>query len=199
METFIIASNNPKKIKELERILNPLGITAKTAKQAGFTLDEVEETGTTFQENARLKALAAFKSTGMPSVADDSGLMVDALGGRPGVYSARYGGEGASDLDKIHKLLGELKDVPMEKRTASFASAICCILQDGTMLEVFGTCGGKIAFEPFGEGGFGYDPVFLVDSGKSYARLSAEEKDAVSHRGNALRALKAELEKYYSI
>ena len=199
METFIIASNNPKKIKEMERILNPLGITAKTAKQAGFTLGEVEETGTTFQENARLKARAAFESTGMPSVADDSGLMVDAIGGRPGVYSARYGGEGASDLDKIHKLLGELSDVPIEKRTASFASAICCILQDGTMLEVFGTCSGKIAFAPLGEGGFGYDPVFLVDGGRSYAQLSAEEKDAISHRGNALRALKAELEKYYSI
>lgn len=199
METFIIASNNPKKIKEMERILNPLGITAKTAKQAGFTLGEVEETGTTFGENARLKALAAFESTGMPSVADDSGLMVDALGGRPGVYSARYGGEGASDLDKIHKLLGELKDVPAQQRTASFASAICCILKDGTMIEVYGACKGTIAYEPLGEGGFGYDPVFLVDGGKSYAQLSAEEKDAVSHRGNALRALKAELEKYYSI
>lgn len=198
METFIIASNNPKKIKEMERILNPLGITAKTAKQAGFTLDEVEETGTTFAENSRLKARAAFELTGMASVADDSGLMVDALDGRPGVYSARYGGEGASDMDKIHKLLSELSGVPEEKRTASFASAICCILQDGTMIEVYGECPGKIAYEPQGEGGFGYDPVFLVEDGRSYAQLTPEEKDKISHRGCAMRALKAELEKIYS-
>lgn len=193
---FIIASNNPKKLKELERILNPLGINAVTAKQEGITLDEVEETGTTFAENAFLKAQAAFKKTGLPSVADDSGLSVDALDGRPGVYTARYGGENATDEDRYLKLLDELKEVPDDKRSAHFTSAICCILSDGTVIEAEGICEGKIAFAPCGNGGFGYDPVFMFGD-KSYAQLSSEEKDLVSHRGKALRKLKAELEKYF--
>lgn len=193
---FIIASNNQKKLKELERILNPLGINAVTAKQEGITLDDVEETGTTFAENAFLKANAAFVKTGLPSVADDSGLSVDALDGRPGVYTARYGGENATDKDRYLKLLDELKNVPKEKRTAHFTSAICCILPDGTKIEAEGRCEGWIAFEPCGDGGFGYDPVFMYGD-KSYAQLSAEEKDKISHRGQALRQLKAELEKIY--
>lgn len=195
MKSFIIASNNPHKVEELDRILNPLGITSVKAKDAGINLGEVEETGKTFAENARLKAQAAYKISGLPSVADDSGLMVDALGGAPGVYSARYAGENATDADKISKLLSELKGVPENERTAAFVSSICCILEDGSMIEVSGRCSGKIAFEPVGEGGFGYDPVFITDSGKSFAQLSAEEKDKISHRGNALRALKTELEK----
>ncbi len=194
---FIIASNNQKKLKELERILNPLGISAVTALQEGITLDDVDETGTTFSENAFLKANAAFKKTGLPSVADDSGLSVDALNGRPGIYTARYGGEDATDEEKYLKLLNELKDVPDERRTARFTSAICCILPDGSKIETIGVCEGKIAFEPCGEGGFGYDPVFLYGN-KSYAQLTAEEKDAISHRGKALRNLKSELEKYFN-
>lgn len=182
-------------MSELDRILKPLGITALTAKQAGVNLSEVEETGSTFAENARLKAEAAFKKCGMPSIADDSGLMVDALNGAPGVYSARYAGEGASDSDKINKLLTELKDVPENNRTAAFVCSICCILESGEIIEVSGRCEGKIAFEPKGEGGFGYDPVFIAENGKSFAELSSDEKDKLSHRGNALRALKAELEK----
>ncbi len=197
MKSFIIASNNPHKVEELDRILNPLGIKSVTAKDAGINLSEVEETGETFAENARLKAQAAYKISGMPAVADDSGLMVDALGGAPGVYSARYAGENATDADRISKLLTELKDVPENERTAAFVSSICCILEDGSMIEVSGRCNGKIAFEPVGEGGFGYDPVFVVADGRSFAQLTAEEKDKISHRGNALRALKAELEKYY--
>lgn len=197
MKSFIIASNNPHKVEELDRILNPLGIKSVTAKDAGINLSEVEETGETFAENARLKAQAAYKISGMPAVADDSGLMVDALGGAPGVYSARYAGENATDADRISKLLTELKDVPENERTAAFVSSICCILDDGSMIEVSGRCNGKIAFEPVGEGGFGYDPVFVVADGRSFAQLTAEEKDKISHRGNALRALKAELEKYY--
>lgn len=193
---FIIASNNPKKLKELERILNPLGVNAVTAKQEGITLDEVEETGTTFAENAFIKAQAAFKKTGLPSVADDSGLSVDALDGRPGVYTARYGGENATDEDRYLKLLDELKNVPIDKRSAHFTSAICCVLPDGTVIEAEGICEGKIAFAPCGSEGFGYDPVFMCGD-KSYAQLSAEEKDLVSHRGKALRKLKAELEKYF--
>ncbi len=197
MKSFIIASNNPHKVEELDRILNPLGIKSVTAKDAGINLSEVEETGETFAENARLKAQAAYKISGMPAVADDSGLMVDALGGAPGVYSARYAGENATDADRISKLLTELKDVPENERTAAFVSSICCILDDGSMIEVSGRCNGKIAFEPVGEGGFGYDPVFVVADGRSFAQLTAEEKDKISHRGNALRALKVELEKYY--
>ena len=193
---FIIATNNKKKLLELERILKPLGIDAITAREAGVELDDVEETGTTFAENAFIKADAAFKKTGLPSVADDSGLCVDALDGRPGIYSARYAGDNATDEEKISKLLTELEDVEDEKRTAHFACAICCILPDGSKIEVEGRCHGKIAFEPCGDGGFGYDPVFMYGD-KSYAQLSAEEKDAVSHRGQALRKLKAELEKCF--
>ena len=192
---FIIATNNQKKLKELERILNPLGINAVSAKDEGISLDDVEETGTTFAENAFLKAEAAFKKTGLPSVADDSGLCVDALDGRPGIYSARYAGENATDSDKNSKLLSELKDVPEKDRTAHFICAICCVLPNGEKIEVEGVCEGSIAFEPHGNGGFGYDPIFKYGD-KSYAELSSAEKDAVSHRGQALRKLKAELEKY---
>lgn len=194
---FIIATNNQKKLREMERILNPLGIEAVSAKNAGICLDEVEETGTTFLENAFIKANAAFEKTGMPAVADDSGLCVDALDGRPGIYSARYAGEGATDEDRNTKLLNELKDVPEENRGAHYTSAICCVLQDGSKIEVEGHCEGKIGYEPVGDGGFGYDPIFMQGD-KAFAQLSAEEKDAVSHRGKALRMLKNELEKYLS-
>ena len=193
MKSFIIASNNAHKVSELERILNPLGVSALTANQAGIDLGDVEETGTTFAENARLKAKAAFERCNMPSIADDSGLSVDALNGAPGVYSARYAGDGASDSDKINKLLSELQGVPEKDRTATFVCPICCILEDGSMIEVSGKCPGTIAFEPKGEGGFGYDPVFIVDGGVSFAQLSDSDKDKISHRGNALRALKEEL------
>lgn len=194
---FIIATNNPKKLIELERILKPLGIDAVSAKEAGVVLDDVEETGTTFAENAFLKANAAYKKTGMPSVADDSGLSVDALNGRPGVYSARYAGENATDKDRYTKLLGEMKDIPEAERTAHFTSAICCILSDGSKIEVEGRCDGRIAFEPSGDGGFGYDPVFLYGE-RSYAQLTAEEKDKVSHRGKSLRKLQEELQKHFN-
>ena len=187
--TFIIATNNPKKRIELERILAPLGIEAVTAKQAGVNLDDVEETGMTFEENAFLKAEAACKLSGMPAVADDSGLMVDALDGAPGVYSARYAGEGAADAQKIEKLLYNLKNITQEKRTARFVSAVCCLFPNGKKITVRGECEGTIAFAPMGEGGFGYDPVFITSSGKSYAELTAQEKDSISHRGNALRKL----------
>lgn len=192
---FIMATNNAHKVIELSRILLPLGIEVVSAKDAGITLDDVEETGTTFAENAFLKANSAYKKTGMSVVADDSGLCVDALDGRPGVYSARYGGEGATDSEKNAKLLDELRNVDDANRTAHFTSAICCILEDGTRIDVEGICNGKIAFEPHGNGGFGYDPIFICGD-KCYAELSGEEKDAISHRGIALRKLKADLEKY---
>lgn len=189
MATFVIATHNKGKLKELQRILAPLNIDVTTAE-----LDEVEETGTTFEENAFLKADAACRQTGMPAVADDSGLMVDALHGEPGVYSARYAGEGASDMDRIHKLLSNLKDVPAEKRTAKFVSAICCVYPNGERIDVRGECPGTIAFTPHGNGGFGYDPVFLV-GGKSFGELSAEEKDRISHRGRALALLAERLQR----
>ena len=192
---FIMATNNAHKVIELSRILLPLGIEVVSAKDAGITLDDVEETGTTFAENAFLKANSAYKKIGMSVVADDSGLCVDALDGRPGVYSARYGGEGATDSEKNAKLLDELRTVDDANRTAHFTSAICCILEDGTRIDVEGICNGKISFEPHGKGGFGYDPIFICGD-KCYAELSGEEKDAISHRGIALRKLKAELEKY---
>lgn len=195
MKTFIIASNNKGKVKELDRILNPLGIAAVTAKQAGISLDDVEETGATFAENAFIKASAAFKKTGMPSIADDSGLTVDALNGEPGVYSARYAGENATDADRINKLLDNMKNVLFEKRTAHFVCSICCIIDEDTVITSEGRCSGFISAEPIGDGGFGYDPVFMTESGKSFAQLSDEEKDAVSHRGKALKELFGKLEK----
>lgn len=192
---FIIATNNQKKLAELSRILKPLGITAVTAKEEGIELDDVEETGSTFAENAFIKADAVFKKTGIPAIADDSGLSVDALDGRPGIFTARYGGEGLSDEDRYKKLLAELKDVPEEKRSANFSCAICCILSETQKIEVEGKCFGKIAFEPSLGGGFGYDPVFMYED-KCFSQLTPEEKDAVSHRGKALRKLQAELKNY---
>lgn len=196
MRKFLIASNNAHKVLELNRILNPLGITAVTAKDCSIDLGDVEETGTTFSENAEIKALSAFKKSGMPSIADDSGLVVDALNGRPGVYSARYGGENATDEDKYNKILEEMKDVPEKDRTARFVSSICCILEDGTKIKAEGYSEGTIAFSPKGEDGFGYDPIFVSQGGKTFAQLTSQEKDAVSHRGNALKILKEQLIKY---
>lgn len=192
MKKFIIATNNAKKLVELDRILNPLGINAVTARDAGVDLGDVEETGTTFEENALIKAMSAFEKSGFPAIADDSGLMVDALDGRPGVYTARYGGEGLSDKERYMHLLDEMKDIPKDKRTARFVSAICCVLSKGEVITVRGDCVGEIAFEPSGEGGFGYDPIFLYE-GKSFALLTPEEKDSISHRGKALRLLREEL------
>lgn len=189
--TFVIATHNAKKLKELKRILDPLGFDAVIRED----LPEVEETGTTFAENALLKAESACKVTGMPAIADDSGLVVDALGGAPGVYSARYAGEDATDRQRYEKLLDELREVSTEQRTARFVSAVCCVFPDGTILTAEGACEGIIAFGPKGEGGFGYDPIFLVGE-RSYAEMTAEEKDSISHRGRALAKLAQELENW---
>lgn len=193
---YIIATHNTKKLTELARILSPLGIEAVTGEAVGCPLPEVEETGTTFLENARLKAASACTATGLPAIADDSGLMVDALDGAPGVYSARYAGEDASDADRNQKLLRELRDVPASARGARFVSAICCVFPDGGEVAAEGMCPGSIAFETRGEGGFGYDPLFLTASGKTYGELTAAEKDAISHRGQALRLFAQRLAAY---
>ncbi|HAH79573.1 MAG TPA: non-canonical purine NTP pyrophosphatase, RdgB/HAM1 family [Ruminococcaceae bacterium] len=187
---LVIATHNRNKVVEFGRILRPLGVRAVSAE-----LPEVEETGKTFAENAFLKADSACRATGRPAVADDSGLAVGALGGAPGIYSARYAGEGAPNGARIEKLLSALKGVPAEKRGAQFVCAICCVFPNGDRITAQGRCPGRIAFAPEGEGGFGYDPVFLFGE-RTFAELSPEEKDRVSHRGKALRAFAEKLKRY---
>jgi len=194
---FLLATHNIKKQAEMQRILMPLGIEVLTADMAGVALTDVEETGKTFRENAFLKAQSGCMESGLPCIADDSGLCVDALGGAPGVYSARYSGVHGDDDANIAKLLDALKDVPEAKRTAYFACAVCVCFPDGRKLELEGRCNGKIGYEKQGSDGFGYDPVFMVGD-RSFAQFSAEEKDEVSHRGNALRKLCAALPAYLS-
>lgn len=187
---FVIASNNPKKREELLRIFQPLGFIAKTPEELGIELDEVEETGKTFRENAFLKAEAAMKKTGFAAVADDSGLCVDALDGRPGVFSARYA---ENDKAKIDKLLSELMQSGSPDRSAHFECAICCCFPNGDTMYAEGRCDGSIGYAPRGTNGFGYDPIFFVEGNKTFAELSDNQKDAMSHRGNALRDLSAKL------
>lgn len=192
---FLIATHNMKKRDELQRILSPLGVHVLTADEAGVDLTDIEETGTTFEENALLKARSGCKEGKMPCIADDSGLCVDALDGAPGVYSARFAGEHGNDDKNNEKLLSLLSDVPPEKRTARFVSTVACVFPDGRELVVRGECEGKIGYEKRGENGFGYDPLFYVGE-RTFAEFTPEEKDAVSHRGNALRALTKALPAY---
>lgn len=191
---FILATNNMKKLAEMQRILSPLGINVVTAKMLGKQLEDVEEDGKTFEDNAKLKARAACKEMNMPAIADDSGLCVDYLDGAPGIFSARFAGEHGNDEKNNDLLLEKLDGVPLEKRTAHYVCAICCTFPDGREIVVRGECNGVIGFERDGHEGFGYDPLFLVD-GKAFGRYTAEEKDKISHRGNALRLLTKELEK----
>ena len=189
---IVIATKNAGKLREFRRILEPLGYEVVSQKDVGVE-GQAEENGTTFSENAYKKAQYVFEQTGEITLADDSGLCVDALDGRPGVYSARYGGPEANDGDRCRKLLDELKDVPDEKRTAHFACAICVLFPD-SRLEVLETCEGTVGRELSGESGFGYDPIFYV-KGKSFAELDGAEKDRISHRGKALRKMAEELKK----
>lgn len=190
---LIIASNNKGKIKEFKSLLEPLGYEVVSQKDAGINM-EVEETGTTFAENSALKARAIFDVTENCAVlADDSGLVVDALNGEPGVYSARYGGLD-TDKERTAFLLKNMEDVPEEKRTARFMCCIHFIKANGEEITVEGKCEGKIAYEPKGENGFGYDPVFMYGD-KSFAQVSADVKNSVSHRANALKKLMEELKK----
>ena len=191
---FILATNNMKKLAEMQRILSPLGIHVVTAKTLGITLEDVEEDGDTFEANAKIKALAACRETNMPAIADDSGLCVDYLDGAPGLYSARFSGGHGNDEQNNDLLLEKLNGVPMEQRTAYYVCAICCVFPDGREITVRGECHGHIGFERDGHEGFGYDPLFLIN-GKSFGKYTAEEKDKISHRGNALRKLTEELEK----
>ncbi len=194
---FILATNNMKKLAEMQRILSPLGINVVTAKMLGKTLTDVVEDGTTFEENAQKKARHACAEMGMPAIADDSGLCVDYLNGAPGIYSARFSGGHGNDEANNDLLLQKLSGVPMEERTAYYVCAICCVFPDGREITVRGECHGHIGFERDGHEGFGYDPLFLVD-GRAFGRYTAEEKDKISHRGNALRLLTKELKEVIS-
>ncbi len=194
MKVFI-ATKNLKKLEELSRILIPIGFDVVCERDLAKPLEEVEETGNTFEENALLKAKAGLKETGYISVADDSGLCVDYLGGAPGIYSARYSGGHGNDELNNQKILEELDGVPMEKRTAYYVAAIACVFPDGREFTVRGECHGHIAFEESGNCGFGYDPLFISEKG-CFGHLLAEEKDSISHRGKALRKLQEELPKY---
>jgi len=193
-EKFVLATHNPGKLKEMASILSGLGVEVVGPADAGVEL-EVEETGDTFAKNAMLKAKAACKAAGLPAIADDSGLCVDALNGGPGVFSARYGGEGLDDRGRTMLLLQNLRGQPT--RAAHFACAIACVFPDGHTITAEGTCDGAIAYAPMGEGGFGYDPVFLVpEKKKTFGQLTAEEKSEISHRGKALRQFAKKLETY---
>ena len=181
----ILASRNQHKLTELSAILSQLGFEIALESEYGLDI-EVEETGTTFEENSFLKADAVMKASGLPVLADDSGLMVDALDGAPGVYSARYGHK-ASDKERTAYLLENMKDVPEEKRGAKFVCVITCLFPDGRKIVARGECPGVIARAPHGENGFGYDPVFyLPELGMTYAELPGKQKNAISHRARAL-------------
>ena len=193
MDTYVIATNNAHKLHEIRDILENDRRKFLSMKEAGIATDP-EENGTTFEENALIKARAACKASGLPALADDSGLEVDALNGEPGIRSARYC-EG-SDADRVVYLLKKLEGVPAQQRGAQFVSAIACVYPDGTEFAVRGICRGVILTENRGEGGFGYDPVFFVpEEGETFASMPQARKNAISHRANSLKITKEELEK----
>ena len=190
---FVLASHNKGKLREMQEILGGLGVEVVPQSDVGLAL-EPEEDGETFLENAAIKAKAVMEASGLPAIADDSGLCVDYLGGGPGIYSARYGGLD-DDKARCTLLLNNMRGAL--SRAAHFHSAIVCAFPDGDTVTAEGDCFGTIAYAPAGEDGFGFDPIFFVpDERKTFAQMTAEEKNAISHRGNALRAFAAELKKY---
>ncbi|MBR5858476.1 MAG: XTP/dITP diphosphatase [Clostridia bacterium] len=196
MHKIVIATNNSHKISEFRSCFLQKGIEFElvTIKEAGF-VGEIIEDADSFEGNAYIKAKTLCDHTGMIAIADDSGLVVDALGGAPGVYSARYAGEGATDMQNIEKLLHELKDIPADEKTARFVCAICVCRPDGERLFVSGSSEGIIIDELRGDGRFGYDPVFLYPPmNKTFAEMSSEEKNSVSHRGRAIESLLESIE-----
>ncbi len=196
MPRLLLATNNAGKVAELRRTLEGCGWELLTPADIGLQL-EVEESGATYEENAIAKALQYTQASGLVALADDSGLEVDALGGRPGVQSARYAGANATDGDRVQKLLEELTNVPNEARTARFRAVIALARPDGHAETVEGAVEGRIAHAPRGDNGFGYDPAFLLpERGLTVAELPANEKDAVSHRGTAARKARAVLESW---
>jgi len=185
---FIAATNNAGKLAEIKKAFGSIGYTALSLEEAGV-VSEPEENGKTFLQNAVIKASAVGEQTGRAVVADDSGLLVEALGGLPGIHTARYAKEGCTDSDNIDKLLRELEGLPAQDRRAWFAAAVVLLLPGGEMVSAHGYTAGRIGFEPRGALGFGYDPVFYVRGGLSFSELSEERKNAVSHRGRAIRKL----------
>jgi len=182
---YVLATANPGKVSEMREVLSKLGIEVITRDDLGIDID-VEETGTTFLENAKLKAKAICAASGLPSVADDSGLVVDALDGKPGVYTSSYGGEGLTPKERCEYLLSNMKN--FEHRRAKFVCVIVCAFPDGKLITANGECHGCIVSEPRGSGGFGYDPVFQPDGkDRTMAELAPGEKNAISHRGIALK------------
>jgi XTP/dITP diphosphohydrolase len=186
MPRLLLATNNAGKVAELRRLLQGCGWELVTPGELGLDI-EVEETGRSYEENATRKAVHYAQASGIVALADDSGLEVDALGGRPGILSARYAGANRTDAERVHKLLEELRAVPDDKRTARFRAVIAIAGPDGRVETAEGVVEGRIARAPRGDNGFGYDPVFLLPDGRTVAELPAGEKDAVSHRGVAAR------------
>ena len=184
----VLASKNQHKLQEMQQILGQYGLEVVLESDLGLDI-EVEETGTTFEENSMLKAKAVQQAAGITALADDSGLQVDALNGAPGIYSARFGGErNKSVRARLEYLLELMKDVPQEQRTARFVSVITMLRPDGSSIVARGTCEGVIALAPHGSNGFGYDPVFFVpQEGCTFAQLKSERKNEISHRANALK------------
>ena len=192
MKKLIVGSRNAGKIKEIQAVLADLPF--EVVGIADNDLPDAEETGATFRENAVIKAKYYAQHTGEYCLADDSGLEVDALGGEPGVYSARYAGENATDADNNRKLLAALSDIPSKKRTARFRSVLAMAGPDGSLLLADGVCEGTILTEARGAGGFGYDPLFyMAEHGKTLSEMTLDEKNRVSHRGNALRNFKQKM------
>ena len=199
MKTVIIATKNQGKAKEFESLFAAKGYEVKTLLDVPDSPD-IEETGTTFEENAILKAEAISKEYNQVVIADDSGLIVDALDGRPGVYSARYAGEDKSDEANTNKVLSELKGVPEKERTARFYCALAVASPNQKTITVSGTIEGFITEQPVGKNGFGYDPIFFVkELGKTTAELSKDEKNKISHRANALKALEGKLDTFLKL
>ena len=191
---MLLASKNAHKLVEMKDILSQLGVEVVLESDVGVDVD-VGETGTTFEENAYLKAHAVCEASGLPAIADDSGLCVDALNGAPGVYSARYGGPELDDKGRYQLLLNNLRG--QLDRRGKFVSCICCCFPNGDKVEARGECPGTIAYAPKGEGGFGYDPVFFLPGlKKTFAQLSPQEKNAISHRGKALEVFEEKLKEY---
>ncbi|MBO4863190.1 MAG: XTP/dITP diphosphatase [Eubacterium sp.] len=189
MKKLIFATGNPNKLREIKEILAGMDYEILTMKEAGVDIDIVED-GKTFEENALIKARAVCKASGHLALADDSGLVVDALGGEPGIYSARYMGEDTSYDIKNQAIIDRLEGVPDEKRSARFVCAMAAVFPDGTEKTFIKAMEGRIGYEIAGENGFGYDPIFfLPEYGKTSAEISPEEKNAISHRGQALRAM----------
>ena len=192
---FFVATKNAHKLGEFVKIFEGSSISICGEKDLAESLPEADETGTTFCENALIKAREGCRFTGMPSIADDSGLCVDYLNGAPGIYSARYAGEHGDDNANNQKLLKELEGVPHEKRTARFVSAIACVFPDGREFTVEGAVEGIIDTKPNGDGGFGYDPLFVTEYG-CFGVVPPEVKNAVSHRARAIAKFKEEIKKY---